>query len=158
MFRPMRREKQQLSPEACQALLIKQRRGVLAMVGDGGYPYALPMNFWYDPEENALYFHGAREGHKLDAISRESRVCFTVMDEGRPSEADWSFYVNSVVVFGRAEPVADRELAREKAWQLGRKYYPTEEELSALMERSFPRIQLIRMEIEHMSGKQVHEK
>ena len=65
-FRPMRRFKQQMTNEECIALLRKAPRGVLAVLGDGGYPYTVPLDFVYD--DGKIYFHCAKEGHKLDAI------------------------------------------------------------------------------------------
>ena len=69
-FRPMRRFRQQLSREECLAVLAAEKRGVLAVLGDGGYPYAVPLDFWYDAENDRLCFHGAKTGHKLDALAR----------------------------------------------------------------------------------------
>ena len=43
-------------------------RGVLAVNGDDGYPYAIPLNYFYDRDERKIYFHGARAGHKVDAL------------------------------------------------------------------------------------------
>lgn len=68
MFREMRRNKQAVSREGCVQILKTENRGVLSVVGDEGYPYAIPMNFYYEEKEEKLYFHCAREGHKIDAI------------------------------------------------------------------------------------------
>ncbi|MBQ3938185.1 MAG: pyridoxamine 5'-phosphate oxidase family protein [Clostridia bacterium] len=65
----MRRFRQALSEEECVSLLKTEKRGTLAVIGDGGYPYALPINFYYDEAENRIYFHCSREGHKADAMS-----------------------------------------------------------------------------------------
>ena len=78
MFRPMRRAKKAIPDEAAKRLLQTERRGVLAVNGDLGYPYAVPVNFLYDEAAGKLYFHGARAGHKADALRRDARVCFTV--------------------------------------------------------------------------------
>lgn len=97
MFRPMRRFKQQLTEADCFAVLQTAKRGVLAVHGDDGYPYAVPLNFVFDPDARTLYFHMAVEGHKLDAIRRDSKVCFTVMATaiklratGRGTSKAWS--------------------------------------------------------------------
>ena len=60
MFRPMRRAKKAIPDEAAKRLLQTERRGVLAVNGDLGYPYAVPVNFLYDEAAGKLYFHGAR--------------------------------------------------------------------------------------------------
>lgn len=69
MFREMRRKRQALPQEICDAVLRRGTSGVLALSGDDGYPYAVPISYIYDGEK--LYFHSARQGHKLDAIGRE---------------------------------------------------------------------------------------
>ena len=157
MFRPMRRFKQALSPEECRQLLAREKRAVLAVHGDDGYPYAVPLNYWYDETEDAIYFHCAKEGHKLDAIRADDKVCFTVFEKGEQRE-DWSYYVRSVVVFGRAELVEEPEVTAEKARAFGAKYFPTREELEKELAHSLPRVQMVRIRPESVTGKLVHEK
>lgn len=158
MFREMRRKKQLLSREECVQILRTERRGVLAVNGDDGYPYAIPLNFYYDETEDKIFFHCAREGHKIDAIRQCNRVCFTVWNRGEQKEGDWSYYVRSVVSFGTARPVEDEAQRYGKLRTFGMKYYPTEEELDKELERDFNRVQLMEITVEHMTGKQVHEK
>ena len=74
MFREMRRFKQQVSDEECIRILKEQPRGVLSMIGDDGYPYGIPLDHWYCEENGRLYFHGAKEGHKIDAVTRCDKV------------------------------------------------------------------------------------
>lgn len=77
MFRPVRRIKNALGEEATKEILRSARRGVLAVNGDGGYPYAIPINYLYDEEAGKIYFHGAKAGHKADSINKCDKVCFT---------------------------------------------------------------------------------
>ena len=55
MFRKMRRFRQQLSEADCLRLLKEQPRGVLSMLGDGGYPYGIPLDHWYSEAEHKLF-------------------------------------------------------------------------------------------------------
>lgn len=87
MFRPMRRWKQQLSDEDCIAILKNEPRGILSVLGDDGYPYGIPMNHWYCEADGKLYFHGAKTGHKIDAISQCDKVSYCVHDEGYREES-----------------------------------------------------------------------
>lgn len=77
MFRPVRRIKNALGEEATKEILRSARRGVIAVNGDGGYPYAIPINYLYDEEAGKIYFHGAKAGHKADSINKCNKVCFT---------------------------------------------------------------------------------
>ena len=158
MFREMRRFKQQLSDEDCLAVLQAAKRGVLAVHGDDGYPYGVPMNFVFDPDTRTLYFHMAVAGHKLDAIERDSKVCFTVMDDGYKVDGDWAWYVKSVVVFGEAKVVKDDAMRDRWLRALAAKYFPSAEDVEEDMRRNAPRALVIAVRIDHMTGKLVHEK
>lgn len=78
LFREIRKKKNAITADAAESLLEKSRRGVLAVNGDDGYPYAIPVNYFYDRNEQKIYFHGARAGHKVDALRASDKVCFTV--------------------------------------------------------------------------------
>ena len=101
MFRPVRKKKNELSTDAAKALLHSARRGVLAVNGDDGYPYAIPINFLYDEEAQKIYFHGASVGHKVNALRVCDKTCFTVYGNESIREEDWAPFVQSTVVFGR---------------------------------------------------------
>ena len=158
MFREMRRFKQQLSGAECADILTRAPRGVMALSGDGGYPYAVPLDFVYDAEANKLYFHCAAEGHKIDAMRRSDKVSFCVLDEGVPSGEDWSLYFKSVIVFGRLRMLTDRDEVIEKVRLLGLKYYPDAADVEAELRKDGARVQCLELTVEHMTGKRVHEK
>lgn len=82
-FRKMRRSRQQLRLSESRAILERGTCGVLALAGDGGYPYALPMSYAY--REGKIYFHAARTGHKIDAIARCPKASFCVVIRTRSS-------------------------------------------------------------------------
>ena len=103
MFRPMRRYKQQVSDEACREILRREPRGVLSLLGDEGYPYGVPLDFWYDEAHHAICFHGAKEGHKLDAMRRMDKASFCIWDQGFRKEGAWELNITSVIAFGRIE-------------------------------------------------------
>ena len=155
MFRPMRRFKQALSQEECDQVLHQAPRGVLAVHGEDGYPYAFPMDFVY--LDGKLYFHCAKEGHKLDALAADDQVSFCVMDEGFRREGEWALNIKSVVIFGRVKTVEDPQLALHAIRQLGLKYYPTAEAVDAEIEKDFHRARMLELTIDHMTGKLVNE-
>lgn len=155
MFRKMRRFKQQLTEEACEEILRIQKRGVLAVLGDEGYPYAVPLSFVYD--NGCIFFHCAKEGHKLDAIRACDKGSFNVISEKELSDDGWSYYVDSVTVFGRLREVAEEEKT-DKLRLLGNKYFPTAEMTESDIMKNAARCTVIELRIEHMSGKHVHER
>ena len=155
MFREMRRFKQQISEEECIRILKEQPRGVLSMIGDDGYPYGIPMNHMY--MDGHLYFHGAKEGHKIDAISKCDKVSYCVYDQGYRKEGEWALNINSVVVFGRIRVVEDEEKKREICTLLTRKFTDDEEYLQKELKNAFPRVNCLELIPEHMTGKLVNE-
>ena len=158
MFRPMRRKKNEISREAAEELLRTSRRGVLAVIGDEGYPYAVPVNYYYDSENQRIIFHGSRVGHKADAIQNCDKVCFTVFGNERVKGEAWAPYVQSTVVFGRCRMIENREETLAEVKRLAMKYYPDEETAEEEIARSGNAVQIYEIEIEHISGKEVQER
>ena len=122
MFRPMLRQKQQLSETECLELLKTELRGVLSVLGDEDYPYGIPLNHYYCEEDGKLYFHSGKQGHKLDALRRHPKASFCVYDRGFRREGEWALNIKSVIVFGRMEEVKDTEKCNEIYWRLSRKF------------------------------------
>lgn len=157
MFRDMRRKKQQLPDDEAIAVLATQKRGVLSVQGEDGYPYGLPVNYLYDESDGCIYVHCAKAGHKVDAIAANPKVCFTTWDEGVLDDDGWSYHVKSVVAFGTATFVEDERVVHEKARALGRKYFPSEEYVEEEMRKAASRVRIIAIAIDHLTGKRVHE-
>ena len=155
MFRKMRRFKQQISEEECIRILKEQPRGVLSMIRDDGYPYGIPLDHWYSG--NKLYFHGAKVGHKMDAITAFDKVSYCVMDESFRRDGEWELNIKSVVVFGRIRVVEDEAKKREICTNLVRKFTDDEEYLQKELTNAFPRVNCLELTIEHMTGKLVNE-
>lgn len=156
MWRGMRRDKQQLERAACEEILATGKRGVLAVLGDEGYPYAVPLNYSY--RDGRIYFHGAVEGHKLDAIDTCDKCSFCVLSEPEEHEGAWWLSFRSVICFGRIRRVDDPDRKRAILWDLGSKYFPSMEGEREHIERTLARVAILELEIEHMSGKHVDEK
>lgn len=111
MFRPMRRCGQQLKLNECIEILKAEPRGVLSLLGDNGYPYGIPMDHWYCEQDGKLYFHGAKNGHKIDSLQSCDKVSYCVYDKGFRKEGEWALNIRSVIVFGRMHPVADETVS-----------------------------------------------
>ena len=157
MFRKMRRFRQLLSDAACAEILTRGTSGVLAVSGDGNYPYAVPLNYLYDDKK--IYFHGALSGHKIDAIARNDKVSFCVVDLEQNVSAEFTTYFRSVIAFGRAHLVEDAAEKRLAAQKLADKFSPEEpaEHRDAEIEHSWKAMGIIRIDIEHMTGKEAIE-
>lgn len=155
MFRKMRRNATQITDEECIKLLKEAKRGVLAVLGDEGYPYTVPLNFVYS--DGHIYFHSAKAGHKLDAIRQHDKVSFCVLNDGIREENDWWYHFTSVIAFGRIREIESEDERDRYLRLLGRKYFPSEDILEKEMENA-PITAVLDMEIEHVTGKTVREK
>ncbi len=153
MFRPMRRSAQALAETEAWEVLGRGSYGVLAVAGDGGYPYAVPLN--YACVNDKIYIHCAREGHKLDAIGREARVSFCVVDQDRVVPQEYTTHYRSVVAFGRARILSEDGELREALAAIVHRYCPGMEEAAAgEIEKSMGRVAVIEVSVEKLSGKE----
>ena len=157
MFRKMRRFKQQITEEECREVLQNAKRGVLSLLGEDGYPYGLPINHWYCEEDGKLYFHGAKAGHKLEAIRKCDKASFCAYDEGYRKEGEWALNIKSVIAFGRISLVENEALSRKICTHLVGKFTDDKEYLEKELKHALPRVQCLEMSIEHMTGKLVNE-
>lgn len=152
MFRKMRRTKQALSQEECIQILNSTTHGVLAVSGDDGYPYAVPVSHTY--EDGKLYFHCAVEGHKLDAIARSDKVSFCTVAQDEVQPAEFATLYRSVILFGRARVVTDDAARRRALESLVLKFSPGfVEEGQREIEKDWARTCVVEISIEHMTGK-----
>lgn len=158
MFRTIRKKKNEISTEAAKQLLRSSRRGVLAVNGDNGYPYAIPINYLYDEDTQKIYFHGARAGHKVDALRACDKVCFTVYGNETVREEAWAPFMQSTVVFGRCHLLENGPEAMALLKKFAMKYYPEEQLADEEIAHAGKAAQLFEIEIEHLSGKEVQEK
>ena len=159
MFRPVRKKANEISAEEAKKLLRESRRGVLAVSGDDGYPYAVPINYLYDEDAQEIIFHGSKVGHKVDALKRSDKVCFTVYgDETVETDEAWAPFLKSVVVFGRCHPVADPDETLALCKKFAMKYYPTEKMVDDEVAASGRAVRMFRLQIDHINGKKVQER
>lgn len=154
-FRAMRRHHQQLPHKECEAILEGAYRGFLSVNGEDGYPYTVPMNFLY--KAGHIYLHSATEGHKMEAIARDSKACFTVIDEPVREENDWWFHVRSIVCFGHITIVDDPAGRIEHLRAFGAKYFPEGYDTEGDIERNGAHTALLDFSIDHCTGKRVKE-
>lgn len=157
MFRPLRRIKQQLSNEECITILENEVRGVLSVLGDNGYPYGFPINYYFSKDENKIYFHGSREGHKIDAIKNNDKVSFCVYNKGVQTEGKRGLDFKSVIVFGRIKPVEDREKTIDICRKLSAKFDFGEDYIEEEIKKFAKFVLCLELTPEHICGKNVNE-
>lgn len=156
MFRQMRRKKQVLTKEDCELVLERGTSGVLAVQGDGGYPYAVPLSYVYT--DGKIIFHCAKQGHKLDAIAQNDKVSFCVIDLDDIQPERYTTYFRSVIAFGRARVLEEETEKRAAIEALAAKYTPDDPEgRKQEIEREYRALCVVAIEIDHLSGKEAIE-
>ena len=157
MFREMRRKNQLLTTEEIKEILSKATSGVLALLGDDDYPYAVPLNFVYD--EDKLYFHCAKSGHKIDAIQKHAKASFCIIDQDMVVPEKYTSFFKSVILFGKIEIIEDEKEKRMAIEKLAIKYAPNDDDSGRrqAINRDWKPLCMLKMSIEHISGKQAIE-
>ena len=155
-FREMRRKRQQLTNADSIAVLQKATSGTLALLGDNDYPYAVPISYVYD--NGKLYFHSAMAGHKVDAIRRCNKASFCVIEQDNVRPEKYTTYFRSVIAFGRIEIVEDEAEKRTIMHLMGNRFNPNHDDaLQKELESGLAHMLAIRMDIEHLTGKEAIE-
>lgn len=152
MFREMRRKRQLLPMEETVEVLEKCTNGVLGVTGDDGYPYTVPLSYVY--KDGKIFFHCAKEGHKLDGIRRNDKVSFSVIERDDIVQETFTTHFKSAVVFGRARILEEPSEILPAIKYLAEKYSPDYlGKLQDEIEKSLARVCLVEIKIEHMTGK-----
>lgn len=125
-MRKIRQEKLECTDsKRIDQFLSQARTGYLGLT-DGEMPYVVPLNFICMNE--AVYFHGAAQGKKVDLIHANSNCCFTVSEDYGtmvspiPAKTDTAYM--SVMLFGELEMVTDLKEATAAMQAMLDKYVP----------------------------------
>ena len=146
-----------LSVDECIEILNKGTSGVLALLGDHDYPYAIPISYVYC--NSKLYFHGAKSGHKIDAVNKCTKASFCVIDQDNITPEEYTTYYRSVIAFGNIH-IMENEIEIKKAIEdLAKKYSPADNETgrNAEIEKEWKFLCMMEFSIEHLSGKEAIE-
>lgn len=157
MFREMRRKKQLLSKRESIEVLVNGTAGVLALSGDDDYPYAVPVSYVYD--NSKIYFHGAKAGHKIDAVKKCSKASFCVIDQDNIVPEEYTTYFRSVIAFGKIRILDDEKEIREAIEKLAVKYYPEDDDTNRekAINNEWKPLCMMEFSVEHLTGKEAIE-
>lgn len=152
MFRKMRRFKQELSKEETVRIFETHSSGVLAVSGDDGYPYAVPLSYVF--VDGNLYFHSAKQGHMIDSIQKENKVSFCVVGQDEVVPKEFTTYYVSAIAFGKAKIVVDETKKRFVLESIAEKYSPGDiDGRNHEIQKTWNAVRVVELEIEHMTGK-----
>ncbi len=129
----------------------------MALSGDGGYPYAVPISYVYS--DNKIFFHSAVDGHKIDAVKRSDKASFCVVDQDCVVPEEYTTYYKSVIAFGRIRILTEDSEKNAAIELLAKKYHPsdTPQGRGAAIAQAWSRMNLLELHIEHITGKAARE-
>lgn len=153
MFKQMRRATQQLPNSICHDILTHQTSGVLALSDPDGYPYALPISYvWH---QDVIYFHSAKEGHKIDLIRKNQKASFCVIGQDQVMPEKFTTYYQSVILFGQLRIIENQDEKIAAIRLISEKYAANEmAQFQQELNQYDSRLAIIEMKIEHMTGKE----
>jgi len=152
----LRRSDKKIETDEAIKLLAACEYGVLSTVDSDGQPYGVPLNYVY--KDNCIYFHCALKGHKLDNIAANPRVSFCATGDTKLQPSEFSTDYVSAVAFGVASEVQGPERYNALIWIL-EKYSPAfMEKGKTFIEKHDNATKVVKIEIEHISGKRAPAK
>ena len=154
MFREMRRKNQLLSEEISREVLQRNTSGVLSLMGEEGYPYGVPMSYVLAGDK--IFFHCAKEGHKIDAIRREEKASFCVIDQDRVISVKYTTFFRSVIAFGSVHILENEDEKRNAIRILAEKYSGDQgvEGIDHEIDKHFANLCMLQFDMEHLTGKE----
>lgn len=166
-FRQMRRIGKSLDINACKEILNKCAEGFLSVIGENGYPYGVPVNYAYvenDGEIGSIYFHGAIEGQKYDAMKKCDKVSFCVIEKKDIKPSEFTTDYKSAICFGKVKEITDEKEKFDGLMKLIEVLTPNhikegEEYIkftSTNGEKRINKTGMFKIEIEHLTGKSEH--
>lgn len=153
----MRRTDREITDrEELLKILAAADAGRLALNGDDGYPYIIPLSFGEEDSDGqlTLYFHGTAEaGKKYELMARDDRAAFEVDVDHQVQRADeackYSMNYSSVIMQGRMVIIPDED--KEKAFRIILRHYGAE--AAPLNPEAVARTRCFALKVERMTGK-----
>lgn len=153
MNREMYKKERQMSSEATAAIFSKGNHGTLAVNGDDGYPYAVPVNYVYDGGK--IYIHSAKYGYKIDAVKRDDKVCFSAILNSKVQQDKFTAAFQSVIAFGKISFVEDEAVKKRILEQFIYKMSPEFVEGGMkFVNAAFGKTALLCIDVEEIKGKE----
>ncbi|MDR0496275.1 MAG: pyridoxamine 5'-phosphate oxidase family protein [Treponema sp.] len=153
MMRKMRRGDREVSRESALEITDNCAFSVMSTVSPDGNPYCVPLSPAREGEW--LYFHSALEGHKIDNLKHNNRVCVSCVGAQKAIPGDFALEYESAVIFGTASEITDREEKVRALELISRRYTP--ENIAAFDEAIIKSLDITavwKIHIDEISGKE----
>ena len=150
MMKPSRK----MAQEEAYKILKEGKYGVLSMSTKEGFPYGVPINYFYIPAENALYFHCFIKGRKVDYLKENNRVSFVVVGDKEIIPERFVTHYESVIVTGLAHFITDRAEKTKRLIQLCQALAPeSTKRRDEVIEKELSAVMIVKVDILEINGK-----
>jgi nitroimidazol reductase NimA-like FMN-containing flavoprotein (pyridoxamine 5'-phosphate oxidase superfamily) len=147
-----RKDREITDPKAIEEILQKAQILRIAF-SQADQPYLVPVCFAY--RLGHLYFHSASVGRKMDILQQNPKVCFEAELEtkivAKETLCKWEMHYTSVIGFGTAYRVKDREEKKNALDLISRHYGAPSTEFT---DREADSVSIVRIEVDQITGKQ----
>jgi len=152
-MRPMRRQDRAASAEKAWEILENAAYMTLSMQGAEGVPYGVTLSF--ARVDNALYFHCANQGYKVDSLRLHPAVCVSAVHQQRTKPEEFTVAFESAVAFGTAQEVTEQAEKEKGLLAICKKYAPENAGAAAYIAQ-YPQVSVWRIDVTDISGK-IHD-
>ena len=150
----MNRPERAMSEQDALAVLKSSEYGVLSTCSVEGIPYGVPVNYYYSQEENAIYFHCANNGRKLDNITANNLVSFVVVGSQIIIPERYTTHYDSAIVAGRARIIDHEQEKKSILIQLCEVLTPSAiERRDEVIQKYFNAVTIVKIDIDSVTGK-----
>ena len=154
MYREMRRKDKKLADSEAVRMLEQLSYCTLALQGDDGYTYSVPVSFAY--AGGKIFFHSATEGKKYDSILKNNKISFSAVEKDDVKPAEFTTHYKSVVGFGKIKLLENKAEILHAMELILEKYSPDYmKEGKDYIERAWGRFYAYEIDIHHMTAKGV---
>lgn len=152
----VRRRDRLMDKDRAVELLKSSEYGVLSMIDENGLPYGIPLNYVWDGN-SSIYIHWAPEGYKLNGLEKYPNVSFCIVGNVNLLPDKFTTEYESVILKGVAHINLTAEERMAALLKLVDKLSPDFKELGAkYSQKSFHRVNIIRIDFTEFSGKCKH--
>ena len=148
----MRRNDRKLSREAALAVADTCSHMVMATLNPDGTAYCVPLSMAREGEW--LYFHSATEGHKIDNLKKQNRVCVSCVGKIRELRGEFSIGYESAIINGTAAEITGKDEKIHALEIISRRYTPgSMAAFDSAIEKSLDHTMVWKIHIDEISGK-----
>ncbi|WP_243577888.1 pyridoxamine 5'-phosphate oxidase family protein [Clostridium minihomine] len=143
-----------MSQEEAIQVLQEGKYGIMSIATPDGEPYGVPLNYFYLPEEQAIYFHCFVKGRKLDILKENNRVSFAVIGQETIMPERFVTHYDSVIATGTASFITDPQEKTKRLIQLCDILAPgVLDRRDEVIRKQLAAVTIVKINVEQITGK-----